>query len=579
MKEYPYTISTVDSTEYKQLVCGRTNDIANLLNYIYNGRSLALFGERRIGKTSLLYLVRDIINQEINTYSTQLIDLSLKNAISDLQSKRYSYKAIYLNLQALIETKSDFIVQLLMSEIQDNQSIKNLYISIQNSQVSTLAGVFKNINNALLEDERLVVLIDEIESLQDFTDSKQVFRNFRDLIQSCHRICFVFAGAEAWHKQLKDKSAPLLHNVQSFYLRVPESFPVETYLIKGLLKRNLSPTCDIDQVNKSVIEWTGNKPYYVQAVCLAICEVCTRDGQLPKDWKVIVEKKVEESVEAALNGFYGADKSEPVAPKSLSHKILILLAKKPGLTYKDIAHKLGYSQREVWDNIDDLKDLDAVKENNAKYQIVGTFIEQWGKKTQDIPPVKNSWLQLIKWISAIIILLLALWIYFYTNPPLQTFQWTIPNGELYLRIPSSVEQGETGKVILLVKNTSQKNINLLNVILRSNRIDYRHKDGSNSVKVDSVIPGATWASDYTFTAQKFGSELSLTSQVLINPKPANSQNMYFNISSRVLPIKKYGGLISLLLVTLGGFFAKPDLIQLAISVFSGLLKPGSENKS
>ncbi len=52
----PYTTSTIDSPEYKQLVTGRTDDIATLLDHIAQGHSIALFGERRIGKSSLLFL-------------------------------------------------------------------------------------------------------------------------------------------------------------------------------------------------------------------------------------------------------------------------------------------------------------------------------------------------------------------------------------------------------------------------------------------------------------------------------------------------------------------------------------------
>src|SRR5438105_4166519 len=100
-----YTIATNDSLEYKQLVCGRTDDIAKLLNNISQGQSIALFGERRIGKTSVLYLVRDIINGEIDNYRSNLIDLNLKLAIDSLKAKVPHLKAVYLNLQSL--SKSD----------------------------------------------------------------------------------------------------------------------------------------------------------------------------------------------------------------------------------------------------------------------------------------------------------------------------------------------------------------------------------------------------------------------------------------------------------------------------------------
>ena len=41
-----YTTTTVDSPQYKRLICGRTDDITKLLSYFTNGDSVALFGER-----------------------------------------------------------------------------------------------------------------------------------------------------------------------------------------------------------------------------------------------------------------------------------------------------------------------------------------------------------------------------------------------------------------------------------------------------------------------------------------------------------------------------------------------------
>src|SRR6266702_2577565 len=87
MMTNPYTTSTQDSPEYKQLLSGRTDDLAQILGHIALGHSIALFGERRIGKTSLLFLLRDIINGQIEHYRSHMIDDSLKNAVETLKAK------------------------------------------------------------------------------------------------------------------------------------------------------------------------------------------------------------------------------------------------------------------------------------------------------------------------------------------------------------------------------------------------------------------------------------------------------------------------------------------------------------
>src|SRR5713226_2420009 len=99
MMPNPYTTSTVDSPEYKQLITGRTDDIATFLDHIAQGHSIALFGERRIGKTSLLFLIRDIIMGQVEHYRPNLIDLTLKSALDTLKAKvPPQSKAIHLNL-------------------------------------------------------------------------------------------------------------------------------------------------------------------------------------------------------------------------------------------------------------------------------------------------------------------------------------------------------------------------------------------------------------------------------------------------------------------------------------------------
>jgi predicted AAA+ superfamily ATPase len=57
----PYCTTIQDSPEYKRLITGRTDDIARLLDYITLKRSIALFGERKIGKTSLLFLLSSTV--------------------------------------------------------------------------------------------------------------------------------------------------------------------------------------------------------------------------------------------------------------------------------------------------------------------------------------------------------------------------------------------------------------------------------------------------------------------------------------------------------------------------------------
>src|SRR6266849_2461320 len=81
-----YSISATPDSTYLPLVCGRTKDLQELLKYIAANHSVALFGERRIGKTSLLYLLEYIINVRVCIEEDEVIlrDSQLKDALADL---------------------------------------------------------------------------------------------------------------------------------------------------------------------------------------------------------------------------------------------------------------------------------------------------------------------------------------------------------------------------------------------------------------------------------------------------------------------------------------------------------------
>ena len=116
MKSF-YTTSTQDGPEYRSLLCGRTSDLSRLVDQLSNGRSVALFGEKRIGKTSLLYLLRDIINGSIKDYTTKLLDLDLKGQINILKAKVPKQRAVYVDLYALDAINRKALMELLRQEL------------------------------------------------------------------------------------------------------------------------------------------------------------------------------------------------------------------------------------------------------------------------------------------------------------------------------------------------------------------------------------------------------------------------------------------------------------------------------
>ena len=571
-----YTTSTVDSPEYKRLICGRTDDVAKLLEHISSGHSLAIFGERRIGKTSLLYLARDIINKSIRSYKNELIDNSLKNAITNLENKVSGCIAVYLSLQALpnVESFSEYIYR----KVQDDAPPGYWNHSSIFTNNTTLSETFQSVNSELqAKNSRLTILIDEVEDLLENSgsqsDGHQVFKNIRDIIQSCPRISFVLAGAEYWYKQIKNKTSPVVNNVTQFYLKTPRSSTIENDLIKSPLSDYIPNFSNRQLVTEEIMKWTEGKPYYVQAACQIVTEFYPRNQQLTKKWTDEVEKEIQESIRITLDYFYENENLD-----NISKQILALIANKPGLKIKHISQKLGYSSKRISDLIGDLNLLDQVREQGDKYYIVGKLIENWGKKTQDVPQNINQWYQRLKLIGVAVFILIVPFLYFYTNPSSTQFNCEIADGKVVVELPSSLEVNEKGKAKVIFINTSTTKIDSVIVTLKSNDIEYKEKK-TNQLQIKSINPDETRYREISFISNQSTLLSSFKSQIIVT-KDNNklSKDCPFEISVRRYPIKKNLVWINSLLVILSGFFAKENIFKIATNVIPNLFESEKSKK-
>lgn len=586
-----YTISTVDHYDYKKLVCGRKDDITKLLEYISLGRSVALFGDKRIGKTLLLYILRDIINRKIDIYQSKLIDIFLRDAIQELQNKTLNhkvYKAAYLSLQSLTNVDIKSFIELLCRQVEAT----GLAYSFSSSVDKSFSEVLTDINNALLDSEQLVILIDEAEILMDINEGRQLFVNLRSAIQSCSKICFVLAGAEIWHKQMKEKTLDFINNVEKLFLGVPTLLPLEKFLIREPLAQYIQHN-DLEEVVKTIINLTGHKPFYVQAVCDVVTRLPMQNGVLPENWKVLIEKEAQQSVESALEDFYGLNYDDKDKDRDdTSKKILALIANIPMLTGKNISKKLGINLKMVASNLDNLEILDKVYKQGknyhilgfriekSKYRILGLLIEKWGKSNREIPHnTTNPWIIRLKWIGAITFSILAIAVYFYTHPSLYTHECSFQNGKVFIKIPSSLEQDETGKAIISVLNQGV-DVSSIAINLNSDTIDYQH-EGTNRLKFEKIATGEKQTKEISFIVRQSQTTLNLISQPLINLNSIKSpiKCSSFEIYKRPIPMKNSWILISSLLAIISSFAAKPDLLQLVTGLINGLLKPQEGSKS
>ncbi len=152
----------------------------------------------------------------------------------------------------------------------------------------------------------------------------------------------------------------------------------------------------------------------------------------------------------------------------------------------------------------------------------------------------------------------------------------LPDNQVTVRMPASLEQNETGEAIVSTQNLTQTQLHSITISLISTDIAYK-KEGSNRTIFDAIDVGETkfWEPEFTAYSSTLGT-IFISEVLIANGTTGFSETDTFNIPKRLLPIKQYWGLLSFVFVAISSFVAKPDLIQFVVSLISGL--SGSQGK-
>jgi hypothetical protein len=564
----PYSTSTQDNAACKRLFCGRLNDLTQLLNALAQGQSVALFGERRIGKTLLLFLLRDIVNGDIATYEHDLLDGTLKAGLMALRGKLTHCTPVFLSLHDLNGHDIGAFGNLVLTRLREHGFLQPSSLVTEQGQPvqpsfdpGDLPQLFATLASAL-QGRRVLLLFDEIEVLLDdkFEQATQVFRNLRSAIQTYPALTFVFAGAEDWHKRIKERTSPLVGNVKSFYLKAATPADIENYLLGIPLRPCFpnTPAALFTAMIQHVLDWTGSKPYYVQAVSSRVAAL----RHLADQWPVEVARQTQEDIAPQLANFY--DPTDRVAKN-----ILGLLAHQPGLTVPGLARRLGVSRQTVWNRIDDLVVLDKVQMEGGEYRIVGTLIAEWGQRHRDLP-IPSGWPQRLRWAGTGIALVASLGTFWYTHPPAQMEQFAFAEGNIRLTFPASVEAGEQGAVAVAVHNMGKMALAEIKVNLVAAHIDFQ-KDSSSQVTLKDLGSGETRHLTLSYHVHATGTPRTIPVEVAVySAEPAIASQYAAIWHLRRLPLQRWWTPLSSIFLLLAAM-CKWDLLKHLLEPLRGLL--------
>ena len=375
---------------------GIVKKIRTKINY-----NIALIGYRRIGKSSILYKVADILSKDEkilvvyfdlqkNLGDPKMFLTALQSAIFNAYAKKFGkLKKIKAKLGTtniigkMMETLSSKKIKGISMEIKPGQSPDDFTIKPkiefeqkETSYMEMFSTVFRTAN-ALAEKNKIKVVIildefQEITQLRRYRGLKNVLDIFRGVIQERDKnVSFVICGSHVHTLRSilsEGKSSLFLHFVQ---VPIGEMDKENSILLfnkyleaKGLRKNN--------SVAAHAYELVGGQPYYLMALAEA--------WEPKKDLEAVFSEILSSSVGSLrlYCEYVLADDLASAQGGPLLRAIMNALAG-GSLGYSELANSLSVPMPELVPYVNELIKADLIIKEGAKYAVRDRIIKEYLK--------------------------------------------------------------------------------------------------------------------------------------------------------------------------------------------------------
>ena len=235
-----------------EMFFGREQLIERILQTIHNN-SLLLYGERRIGKTSLQH--------------------HLRRRLQQLVDPDYEFFPVYVDLQGTPESQffstlaEDVFHELepLLEGMRPGEGLAAEADYGYRELVADLRRVLKVLEKKYSKQVKLVLLIDEVDELNAY--DPRINQRLRSLFMKsfAENLVAVVSGVEI-RKQWDKEGSPWYN----FFEEI-EVTPIGRDDVVELITKPIGGVFKIDQaVVDRIIELTDRKPYHVQRLCIAL---------------------------------------------------------------------------------------------------------------------------------------------------------------------------------------------------------------------------------------------------------------------------------------------------------------------
>lgn len=229
---------------------GRRELVDRILQTIHNN-SLLIYGERRIGKTSIQH--------------------QLRKRLRELDDPVYEFHPVYIDLQGtpqsrFFQTIAEDIFQDLAPVLDGLAPTKDLSGAYSYRDfVRDIHAVLKTLRNRTSKKVKVVLLIDEVDELNDY--DPRINQKLRSLFMKsfAENLAAVVSGVEI-KKRWEREGSPWYN----FFEEI-EVAPLERQDALELIRRPIRGIFKLDRgAERKIISITGGKPYLIQKLCISL---------------------------------------------------------------------------------------------------------------------------------------------------------------------------------------------------------------------------------------------------------------------------------------------------------------------
>jgi len=246
----------------QEMFFGRQDVIATIEQSLvgrHQDNVIVLQGERRSGKTSILYYLLNRLKDE--------------------------YVPVLVDAQGILSRGTEYFLWQIASIIQQQLQDRGFEVPVPDREVAAqdaeiwLRRDFLSSVRAALNGQRLLILFDEFDSLEDRIREgaldKEIFPFFRSLMQHEDWLAFVFSGTYRLEEMVTEYWS-ILFNI-AIYIRL--GFLSETDA-RLLITKPVTGQLEYDEFAiERILVVTSAHPYFVQLMCFLLYNLHVREGK------------------------------------------------------------------------------------------------------------------------------------------------------------------------------------------------------------------------------------------------------------------------------------------------------------